>query len=108
MVINFSRKEMHQLFSTQLISPNASYKVIKILKKTRKRDNALGLACNNTRLVFVRRRSLDNHPLSWYSFKLSIFRFIRLMTSSCGDVQSLHYPRVDLGRLLHHVINYRT
>jgi hypothetical protein len=26
-------KEMHQLFSTQLLSPNASYKVIKILKQ---------------------------------------------------------------------------
>jgi hypothetical protein len=33
MVINFPRKEMHQLFSTQLLSPNASYKVIKILKQ---------------------------------------------------------------------------
>jgi hypothetical protein len=32
MVINFPRKEMHQLFSTQLLSPNASYKVINILK----------------------------------------------------------------------------
>jgi hypothetical protein len=32
-VINFPRKEMHQLFSTQLLSPNASNKVIKILKQ---------------------------------------------------------------------------
>jgi hypothetical protein len=31
-VINFRRKEMHQLFIIQLLSPNASYKVIKILK----------------------------------------------------------------------------
>jgi hypothetical protein len=54
MVINFLRKEMHQLFSTQLLSPNASYKVIKILKH-KDRDNAPGLAWNNTRLVFVRR-----------------------------------------------------
>jgi hypothetical protein len=85
MVINFLRKEMHQLFSTQLLSPNASYKVIKILKH-KESDNASGLAWNNTRLVFVRRRSLDGQPLFWHLFKLSIFRFIRLTTSSCGDV----------------------
>jgi hypothetical protein len=35
---------MHQLFNTQLLSPNASYKVIKILKQQGKKDNALGLA----------------------------------------------------------------
>jgi hypothetical protein len=34
---------MHQLFSTQLLSPNASYKVIKILKH-KERDNVPGLA----------------------------------------------------------------
>jgi hypothetical protein len=39
-----------------------------------------GLPGINTMLVFVRRRSLDDHPLSWYSFKLSIFRFIILIT----------------------------
>jgi hypothetical protein len=44
-VINFARKEMHQLLSTQLLSPNASYKVIKILKH-KERDNAPGLAWN--------------------------------------------------------------
>jgi hypothetical protein len=36
---------MHQLFITQFLSPNASYKVIKIFKTTRKRDNALGFPC---------------------------------------------------------------
>jgi hypothetical protein len=51
---------MHQLFITQLLSPNASYKVIKILKH-KERENASGLAWNNTRLVFVRRQSLDDH-----------------------------------------------
>jgi hypothetical protein len=66
---------MHQLFSIKLLSPNASYKVIKILKH-KERDNAPGLAWNDTRLVFVRRRSLDDHPLSWHSFSLSIFRFV--------------------------------
>jgi hypothetical protein len=33
LVTNFPRKEMHQLFNTQFLSPNASYKVIKILKQ---------------------------------------------------------------------------
>jgi hypothetical protein len=61
MVINFPRKEMHELFSTQLLSPNASYKVIKILKH-KERDNAPGLAWNNTRLVFVRWRPLGDQP----------------------------------------------
>jgi hypothetical protein len=28
----FSRKEMHQFLSTQLLSPNASFKVIKLFK----------------------------------------------------------------------------
>jgi hypothetical protein len=45
MVINFPRMEMHQLFTTQLLLPNASYKVIKILKQ-KERDNAPGLAWN--------------------------------------------------------------
>jgi hypothetical protein len=44
MVISFPRKGMHQLFSTQLLSTNASNKVIKFLKSTRKRGNAPGLA----------------------------------------------------------------
>jgi hypothetical protein len=43
MVIHFPRKEMHQLFSTQLLSSNASYEVIKVLNN-KERDNALGLA----------------------------------------------------------------
>jgi Fe-S cluster biogenesis protein NfuA len=55
MVINCPKKEMHQLFSTQLLSPNALYRVIKILKH-KERDNAPVLARNNTRLVFVRWR----------------------------------------------------
>jgi hypothetical protein len=39
----FSRKEMHEWFSTQLQSPNASNKVIKILKH-KEVANAPGLA----------------------------------------------------------------
>jgi hypothetical protein len=66
-----------------------------------------GLPGINTTLVFVRWRPLDDQLLVSHLFRLSIFRFIRLTTSSCGDVQSLHYPGVDLGRLPHHVINYR-
>jgi hypothetical protein len=36
MVISFPRKGMHQWFSTQLLSPNASNKVIKFLKHQEK------------------------------------------------------------------------
>jgi hypothetical protein len=36
---------MHQLFSTQLLSPNASYKVIKILKQQGKWIMHRGLPC---------------------------------------------------------------
>ena len=70
MVINFPRKEMHQLFSTQLISPNASNKVIKF-SKTRKRGNAPGLAlcCRRSRV-----HSADVEVeviLGWRIFSLS-------------------------------------
>jgi hypothetical protein len=64
-----------------------------------------GLLGINTTLVFVRRLSLDDQFMFRHLLRLSIFRFFRLTTSSCGDVQSLHYPGVDLGRLPHHVIN---
>jgi hypothetical protein len=40
------------LFITQFLSPNASYKVIKIFKTTRKRDNAPGLALCCKRFSF--------------------------------------------------------
>ena len=53
---------MHQLFITQLLSPNASDKVKKHLKH-KEVANAPGLAWNNTRLVFVRRRPLGDHLL---------------------------------------------
>jgi hypothetical protein len=45
MVTNFPWKEMHQLFITQFLSPNASYKVIKILKQQGKGMMHLGLPC---------------------------------------------------------------
>jgi hypothetical protein len=45
MVISFPRKEMHQLFSTQLLSPNASNKVIKIIKWQGKGIMHRGLPC---------------------------------------------------------------
>jgi hypothetical protein len=44
MVTDLPRKEMHQLFNTQLLSPNASYNMVKILKQQGKKDNAPGLA----------------------------------------------------------------
>jgi hypothetical protein len=43
---------MHQLFSTQLLSPNASYKVIKILKQ-QGGDKCTGACLDNTRLVLL-------------------------------------------------------
>jgi hypothetical protein len=43
---------MHQRFSTQLLSPNASYKVIKILKQ-QGGGKCTGACLNNTRLVLL-------------------------------------------------------
>jgi hypothetical protein len=57
---------MHQRFSTQLLSPNASNKVIKILKH-QAGGECTGACLSNTRLVFVRRRPLDDQPLFRYS-----------------------------------------
>jgi hypothetical protein len=45
MVINFLRKEIHQLFIAQFLSPNASYKVIKIVKQQGKGIMHQGLTC---------------------------------------------------------------
>jgi hypothetical protein len=62
-VIEFQGKVMHQLFVTQLLAPNASYKVIKHLNN-KEGANAPGLAWDNTRLVFVRRDLLVDHLLA--------------------------------------------
>jgi hypothetical protein len=35
-----------------------------------------GLPGINTTLVFVSRHLLDDHPLAWHSFSLSIFMFV--------------------------------
>jgi hypothetical protein len=43
---------MHQRFSTQLLSPNASYKVIKILKQ-QGGGECTGACLDNTRLVLL-------------------------------------------------------
>jgi hypothetical protein len=43
---------MHQRFSTQLLSPNASYKVIKILKQ-QGGGKCTGACLSNTRLVLL-------------------------------------------------------
>jgi hypothetical protein len=51
MVTNFPRKGMHQLFSTQLLSPNASNKVIKFLKQQGKGyAPGLALCCRRFRV----------------------------------------------------------
>jgi hypothetical protein len=43
---------MHQRFSTQLLSPNASYKVMKILKQ-QGGDKCIGACLDNTTLVLL-------------------------------------------------------
>jgi hypothetical protein len=91
----FSRKEMHQLFSTQLLSPNASNKVIKILKQ--QGGGKCTRAClDNTKLVFVIWRPLGDQLLFQYLLRLSVFRFIHQyhlvkkpsFTTSCGRLSS--------------------
>jgi hypothetical protein len=66
---------MHQWFSTQLVSPNASNKVIKILKY-QGGDKCIGACLNNTRLVFVRRCPLDEYPSTEHLLDLTIFRLV--------------------------------
>jgi hypothetical protein len=72
---------MHQLFSTQLLSPNASNKVIKILKHKGKGIMHRGLPGINTTLVFVSRRSLDGQP-----FGLALVQIIHLQVGLTDDV----------------------
>jgi hypothetical protein len=59
---------MHQLFSTQLLSPNASNKVIKILKH-QEGGKCTGACLNNTRLVLL---DGDHLAISLYSDTHSI------------------------------------
>jgi hypothetical protein len=72
---------MHQLFSTQLLPTNASYKVIKFLKHQGKEDNAPGLAlcCRRFRVYSTDDEVeviLDWRILSWsvnFFFNYSLF-----------------------------------
>jgi hypothetical protein len=66
---------MHQLFSTQLLSPNASNKVIKILKQ-QGGDKCTEACLNNTRLVLLGDEHLTISLLCWHLFSLPIFRFV--------------------------------
>jgi hypothetical protein len=59
-----------------------------------------GLPGINTRLVFVKWRPLGDHPLSWHLLRLSIFRLVRLTTSSCEGDHSLHHFGVNLALFL--------
>jgi hypothetical protein len=68
-LIEFQGKVMHQLFITQLLSPNASYKVIKHLNN-KEGANAPGLTRDNTRLVLLD----DDH----------------LMINSCSNTRLVH------------------
>jgi hypothetical protein len=97
---------MHQLLSTQLLSPNASYKVIKILKQ-QGGGKCTGACLDNTRLVFVRRRSLDDQPFVLALVQSALLQ-VHPSASPCDLVHPLRHLWVDLGRLLHHAINYRT
>jgi hypothetical protein len=65
---------MHQLFITQLLSPNASGRVKKHLKH--KGQMHRGLPRINTALVFVRRRPLDDYPSTEHLLDLTIFRLV--------------------------------
>jgi hypothetical protein len=66
---------MHQRFITKLLSPNASNKVIKILKH-QGGGECTGACLNNIRLVFVRRRSLDEYPSTEHLIDLTIFKLV--------------------------------
>jgi hypothetical protein len=66
---------MHQRFSTRLLSPNASNKVIKILKH-QEGGECTGACLNNTMLVFVRRRPLDEYPSTEHLIDLTIFKLV--------------------------------
>jgi hypothetical protein len=67
-----------------------------------------GLPRINTTLVFVRRRLLDKYPSAEHLLDLTIFRLVRLTTSSCEEDHSLHHLEVNLAFFSHHVIIYRT
>jgi hypothetical protein len=66
---------MHQRFSTQLLSPNASNKVIKILKH-QGGGECTGACLNNTRLLFVRQCPLDEYLSTKHLLDLTIFRLV--------------------------------
>jgi hypothetical protein len=76
------RKEMQQLFITQLLSPNASSQVIKSFKVTRKGVNTPGLAfcCRRLRICSTNTKVetvLERWNFSlWGLLRLSLFRFL--------------------------------
>jgi hypothetical protein len=91
---------MHQRFSTQLLSPNASNKVIKILKQ-QGGGKCTGACLDNTRLVL-----LDDVRLSTI-FCLDIRQIIHLQVRPTDDVVLRRCPLSALywGHFPHHVIN---
>jgi hypothetical protein len=88
---------MHQLFSTQLLSPNASNKVIKILKQ-QGGSKCTGACLDNTRLVLLDVDHLMTSLLCWHLFSIIFWRSSRF-PSSCG--------RLSFGPP-YHVVNKRT
>jgi hypothetical protein len=63
-----------------------------------------GLPRINNTLVFVRRRSLDNHHFVFVLVQI-IHLQVDTPASPCEVAHPLHHLGVDLGRLPHHVIN---
>jgi hypothetical protein len=66
---------MHQLFSTQLLSPNTSNKVIKILKQ-QGGGKYTGACLGNTRLVLLDDDYFTINLLCWHLFSLPLFRLV--------------------------------
>jgi hypothetical protein len=89
---------MHQLFSTQLISPNASNKVIKILKQ-HEGGKCTGACLDNTRLVLL---DVD-HLTTIFCPGLDqvIHLQVRPSASLCGVVHPLRHLGVESALVLH-------
>jgi hypothetical protein len=93
---------MHQRFSTQLLSPNTSNKVIKILKQ-QGGGKRTGACLGNTRLVL-----LDDDHLTTILFlgtRSIIHLQVRPSASPCGVAHA--WGRLGSGSP-HHAINYHT
>jgi hypothetical protein len=87
---------MHQRFSTQLLSPNASNKVINILKQ-QGGGKCTGACLGNTRLLLL---DVDHLMISLYSDTRSIIH-LQVNPSSCELVHLLRHLGVDSTLVFH-------